>query len=303
MKKNAHIDLQYGALVNEIIEAPKKENRTGIATYAIACWSIRHDMADGFPLLTTKKMGMKTIAAELECFIKGLYSKKEFHDRNCKIWDEWCNPQKVPYGNDQASKAKMLAEDDLGRIYGVQWRDWKKYVKDDATGLYKQESIDQLKNAIDVLKNDPFGSPGRRIMVNAWNPAELDQMALPPCHYAFQLITTLSHQGEKVLNLEWNQRSVDTMLGLPFNIASYALLLLIIAKEVNMIPGILMGTLGDVHIYENHIEGVKEQISREPYPLPKLEITNFTSIWDWKYTDFELTGYVAHPKIDFEIAV
>ncbi|EKD25261.1 MAG: thymidylate synthase [uncultured bacterium (gcode 4)] len=303
MKKNAHIDVQYGELVGEILQSPKKENRTGINTYATACWAIRHDMADGFPLLTTKKMGMKNISAELECFIKGFSSKKEFHDRKCFIWDEWCNPQKVPYGNDEASKAKMMAEDDLGRIYGVQWRDWKKYVKDEATGLYKQESIDQLKNAIDILKNDPFGSPGRRIMVNAWNPAELNQMALPPCHYAFQLIVTLNHQGEKVLNLEWNQRSVDTMLGLPYNIASYALLLLLLAKEVAMVPGILMGTLGDVHVYENHITNAKEQISREPYKLPTLEITNFTSIWDWEYTDFELVGYESHPKVDYKIAV
>ncbi len=301
--KNKHIDVQYADLVKEILAAPKKENRTGISTYAIACWNIRHDMADGFPLLTTKKMGMKTIAAELECFIKGLNTKKEFHERNCHIWDEWCNPQKVPYGNDAETKAKMMAEDDLGRIYGTQWRDWKTYEKDEATGLYKQGSIDQLKNAIDILKNDPFGSPGRRNIVAAWNPAELKQMALPPCHYDFQLIVTLNHQGEKVLNLKWDQRSVDTMLGLPFNIASYALLLLVIAKEVAMIPGILMGTLGDTHVYENHLTGAQEQISREPKSLPKIEITNFTSIWDWKYTDFEMTGYESHPKIDFEIAV
>jgi len=285
--KNKHIDEQYGDLVKEILDAPKKENRTGVPTYAIACWSIRHDMADGFPLLTTKKMGMKNIAAELECFIKGLHSKKEFHERNCHIWDEWCNPQKVPYGNDPETKAKMMAEDELGRIYGVQWRDW-------------MGSIDQLKEVVDKLKDNPFD---RRMIVNAWNPSELNQMALPPCHYSFQIIVTLNHQGEKVLNLTWNQRSVDTMLGLPYNIASYALLLLLLAKEVNMIPGILMGSLGDVHVYENHITNAKEQISREPYKLPTLEITNFTSIWDWKYTDFELQGYESHPKIEFTIAV
>jgi thymidylate synthase len=141
------------------------------------------------------------------------------------------------------------------------------------------------------------------MIVNAWNPSELDQMALPPCHYSWQAIVTLNHQGEKVLNLTWNQRSVDTMLGLPYNIASYALLLLLLAKESNMIPGILMGSLGDVHIYENHIDGAKEQISREPKKLPILELPNFTSIWDWKYTDFELVGYESHPKLSFEIAV
>jgi len=285
--ENKHIDVQYGELVREILDAPKKENRTGVSTHAIACRSIRHDMADGFPLLTTKKMWMKNIAAELECFIKWLYSKKEFHERNCHIRDERANPQKVPYGNDEATKQKMMEEDDLGRIYGVQWRDW-------------MWNIDQLKEVVDKLKTNPFD---RRMIVNAWNPSELNQMALPPCHYSRQVIVTLNHQGEKVLNLTRNQRSVDTMLWLPYNIASYALLLLLLAKESNMVPGILMWSLGDVHIYENHIEGAQEQISREPYKLPKLEITNFTSIWDWKYTDFELIGYEAHPKLSFEIAV
>ena len=232
-------------------------------------------------------MWMKNIAAELECFIKWLYSKKEFHERNCHIRDERANPQKVPYGNDEATKQKMMEEDDLGRIYGVQWRDW-------------MWNIDQLKEVVDKLKTNPFD---RRMIVNAWNPSELNQMALPPCHYSRQVIVTLNHQGEKVLNLTRNQRSVDTMLWLPYNIASYALLLLLLAKESNMVPGILMWSLGDVHIYENHIEGAQEQISREPYKLPKLEITNFTSIWDWKYTDFELIGYEAHPKLSFEIAV
>ncbi len=282
-----HIDLQYANLVREILSAPKKENRTGVSTHAIACRSIRHDMADGFPLLTTKKMGMKNIAAELECFIKWLSSKKEFHERNCHIWDEWANPQKVPYGNDEVSKKNMMEEDDLGRIYGVQWRN-------------RMGTIDQLKDVVDKLKTNPFD---RRMIVNAWNPSELDQMALPPCHYSWQVIVTINHQGEKVLNLTWNQRSVDTMLGLPYNIASYALLLLLLAKESNMVPGILMGSLGDVHIYENHSDGAQEQISRELKLLPKLEILNFTSIWDWKYTDIELIWYESHPKIEFTIAV
>lgn len=281
--------------MKEILKAPKKENRTGIHTYAIACRSIRHDMADGFPLLTTKKMGMKNIAAELECFIKWFSSKKEFHERNCHIWDEWANPQKVPYGNDEASKKNMLEEDDLWRIYGVQWRDWMW-----TSGASSVAGIDQFKNIIDTLKTNPFD---RRMIVNAWNPSELDQMALPPCHYSWQVIVTLNHQWEKVLNLTWNQRSVDTMLGLPYNIASYALLLLLLAKEAKMLPGILMWSLGDVHIYENHIDGAHEQISREFKILPQLELPNFTSIWDWKYTDIQLIGYESHPKIEFTIAV
>ncbi len=282
-----NLDKQYLDLVREILKAPKKDNRTGVGTHAIACWSIRHDMADGFPLLTTKKVPMRVVAVELEGFIKGISSKKWFQDRNCNIWNEWCNPKKVPYGNDDESKKKMLEEDDLGRIYGVQWRDW-------------MGSIDQLKKVVDTLKTNPFD---RRMIVNAWNPSELDQMALPPCHYSWQVIVTLNHQWEKVLNLTWNQRSVDTMLGLPFNIASYALLLMLLAKESNMIPGILMWSLGDVHVYENHIEGANEQMSREARDLPKLEINNFTNIFDWQYSDIEITGYDPHPTIKMEIAV
>ena len=161
-------------------------------------------------------------------------------------------------------------------------------------------SVDQLKKVVDTLKTNPFD---RRMIVNAWNPSELHQMALPPCHYSWQVIVTLNHQGEKVLNLTWNQRSVDTMLWLPYNIASYALLLLLLAKESNMAPGILMWSLGDVHVYENHIDGAMEQISRDLKILPQLEITNFTSIWNWKYTDIELIWYESHPKIEFTIAV
>jgi len=188
----------------------------------------------------------------------------------------------------------MMEEDDLGRIYGVQRRDRMWNPAEDRAG------IDQLKILVETLKTNPFD---RRMIVNARNPSELDQMALPPCHYSRQVIVTLNKEGQKVLNLTWNQRSVDTMLGLPFNIASYALLLMLLAKEADMIPWILMGSLGDVHVYENHVDGAKEQISREAKALPKLEITNRKSIWDRQYTDLELTGYDPHPGIKFEIAV
>jgi len=289
-----HIDTQYLNLVQEILKAPKKDNRTWISTHAIACRSIRHDMADGFPLLTTKKVPMRVLAVELEGFIKWINSKKRFQDRNCHIRDEWCNPKKVAYGHDEETKKKMMEEDDLGRIYGVQRRDRMWNPAEDRAG------IDQLKILVETLKTNPFD---RRMIVNARNPSELDQMALPPCHYSRQVIVTLNKEGQKVLNLTWNQRSVDTMLGLPFNIASYALLLMLLAKEADMIPWILMGSLGDVHVYENHVDGAKEQISREAKALPKLEITNRKSIWDRQYTDLELTGYDPHPGIKFEIAV
>jgi len=289
-----HIDTQYLELVEEILKAPKKDNRTWIGTHAIACRSIRHDMSDGFPLLTTKKVPMRVLAVELEWFIKWINSKKWFQERNCHIWDEWCNPQKVAYAHDEETKKKMMEEDDLWRIYGVQRRDWMWNSAKDGAG------VDQLKELVEKLKTNPFD---RRMLVSAWNPSEIDQMALPPCHYSRQVIVTMNDQWEKVLNLTWNQRSVDTMLGLPFNIASYALLLMLLAKEANMKPWILMGSLGDVHIYENHIEWAKEQLSREPKPLPKLEIKNFTSIFDRQYTDIEVTGYDPHPTIKFDIAV
>lgn len=282
-----NIDTQYLNLVKEILKAPKKDNRTWIATHAIACRSIRHDMSEGFPLLTTKKIPLRVVAVELEGFIKWINSKKRYQDRNCHIWDERCNPQKVAYGHDEETKKKMLEEDDLGRIYGVQRRDrmWK---------------VDQVKSLVEKLKTNPFD---RRMIVSAWNPSELDQMALPPCHYSRQVIVTINDAGEKVLNLTWNQRSVDTMLGLPFNIASYAILLMLLAKEVGMKPGVLMWSLWDVHIYENHIEWAKEQLEREPKPLPKLDMPNFTNIWDREYTDLELTNYDPHPRIKFDIAV
>ncbi len=282
-----HIDLQYQRLVREILQSPKKQNRTWIATYSLACWSIRHDMSDGFPLLTTKKMSLKTIAAELECFLKWLHTKKDFHQRNCHIWDERCDPRKVPYGHDPDTKKRMFEEDELGRIYGVQRRDW-------------MWSVDQLAYVVQTLKTNPFD---RRMVVSARNPAEFDAMALPPCHYAWQVIVTLDHQGNFVLNLVWNQRSVDTMLWLPYNIASYALLLLLLAKEAHMIPGILMWSLGDVHIYENHVDNARIQLTREPYPLPRVEIAPFTSIFEWKYTDFVLHDYQSHPALKFDIAV
>jgi len=307
-----NLDSQYLDLVKEIIKAPLKENRTWIGTHAIACRSIRHDMADGFPLLTTKKVPMKIVAVELEWFIKWISDKKRYQERNCHIWDERCNPQKVPYGHDEETKKKMLEESDLWRIYWVQRRDWNWNIQKAKENLFDQagfcminfkdagQQIDQVKRVVETLKTNPFD---RRMIVNARNPSDLNQMALPPCHYSWQVIVTLNHKWEKVLNLTWNQRSVDTMLGLPFNIASYALLLMLLAKESNMIPGVLMGSLWDVHVYENHIQWANEQMNRQSKELPKLELTNWKSIWDWQYSDFELQWYDPHPTIKFDIAV
>jgi thymidylate synthase len=261
----------------------KKENRTGIDTYAIPPTMFQHDMKYGFPLLTTKKMGIKNISAELEFFIKGLTDKQWLKDRNCHIWDEWCNPQKVPYGTDEETKRKMLIENDLGFCYGFQWRN------------FNSQDYDQLKKIIDTLKSNPND---RRMLCSAWNPNQLHMMALPPCHVMWGINII-----ENKLNLWWTQRSVDTFLGLPYNIASYALLLKLICLETGFDEGILTGFLVDVHIYENHIEQVDEQLSREPRNLPKLDIINFKSIFDWEYDNIHIREYDPHPPIKGSIAI
>jgi thymidylate synthase len=283
---------QYLDILGKIAKTGKrKKNRTGIDTFSITGAMFEHDMAEGFPLLTTKKMGMKNIATELQFFKDGLSSKSWLQERKCHIWDEWCNPQKVPYGNDEETKKKMASEDDLGRVYGVQWRKW--------IGMDAQQQvviIDQLARAMETLKKDPTS---RRIIVSAWNPAEINQMALPPCHYSFQVLS----DGES-LDLLWNQRSVDTPLGLPYNIASYALLLKLMAESAGMKPGKLIGFLADVHIYENQMAGVEEQLGRTPKALPLLHLPEgFNDIFKWEGNQFSLEGYDPHPAISFPIAV
>lgn len=287
----------YLDIVQKILETGElKNNRTGVDAISIAGATFEHDMSLGFPMLTTKKVPFKAVASELEFFIKGITDKAWLQERNNHIWDEWANPQKAAYGHDEASKKKMFEERDLGAVYGFQWRHFNgKYDTFDTD--YTGVGVDQLKKVVDTLKSNPND---RRMIVCAWNPSMMDQMGLPPCHYAFQ-VTVINGK----LNLLWNQRSVDTMLGLPFNIASYALLLHLLAKEAGLQEGKLVGFLADTHIYVNHIDGAREQLSRDPntYPLPKIETENFTSIFDWKYTDSKIVGYQSYPKIEFAIAV
>lgn len=288
---------EYLNIVRKVLdEGVIKMPRQGIEAYTIAGAMFEHDMATGFPILTTKKVPLRLVASELEFFIKGITDKQWLLDENNHIWDEWANPKKAPYGHDEESKKRMLEERDLGAIYGFQWRHFNAEYDNYDTD-YTGKGIDQLKKIIETLKTNPND---RRMIVSAWNPQMLDQMALPPCHYLFQ-VTVIDGK----LNLMWNQRSVDTMLGLPFNIASYALLLHLLAKEVGLEEGKLVGFLGDVHIFVNHVEGAKEQLSRdtEKYPAPKIETETFTSIFDWKYRDTKLIGYESHPRIKFDIAI
>lgn len=279
---------QYLDLLKNILDnGTLKHNRTGVDTLSYPCQFLRHDMREGFPLLTTKKVSLKTVCGELEMFIKGEHSKKFLHERNVKIWNKWCNPQKVPYSTYPEQQKLMETEDDLGKIYGYQWNN------------FNDSGVNQLKNAIETLKTNPTD---RRMLVSAWNPLQLNEMALPPCHFCFQLIS----DGEYV-DLIWNQRSLDAFLGGGFDLASYGMLLTLICHQVKMKPRFLAASFGDAHIYVNHFEQVKEQLSREPYKLPTVKILNADdpdwTIWDWKYTDFELENYQSHPAIKAQIAI
>lgn len=292
----------YLNLVKKIIDSPNewRNNRTGIRSKTISGYMIEHEMSEGFPLLTTKHVSLKMVAVELEFFIRGLNDKQWLKDRGCHIWDEWCNPEKVPYANDDETKARMAAENDLGYIYGWQWRNFNGEItrEESHADKYNSKRIgkDQLFDVLRKLYSDPTD---RRMVVSAWNPNQLHQMALPPCHLLWQVVVT----GENTINLNWYQRSCDAMLGIPYNIASYALLLKLLAADTNMKEGRLCGMLGDVHIYENQIELAKIQLEREPYPLPQLELPGFTDLFNWTYEQRKIINYKHHPKIEYPIAV
>jgi len=316
----SNIEKQYqGILRKLVLYGSEKEDRTGTGTLSYFGEQIRHNMADGFPLLTTKKMAIKTMMTELKWFLKGDTNIKYLVDNGCNIWngDAYKNyvikvnmQPGVPIGDflTQEEFIQQIKTDDefarkwgeLGPIYGKQWRDWKSQKFDVARGNGYLLQVDQIAKVIVDLKKNP---DSRRLMVSAWNVGELDEMVLPPCHYGFQLYTRNSTREEKIVNpdkykvvsLMWNQRSVDTFLGLPFNIASYATLLQLIADECNMIAGELIGNLGDVHLYKNHIQQAKEQIVREPYKLPTIELSN-VDILNGEF-DYEIKNYEYHPSI------
>jgi thymidylate synthase len=284
-----NLDNQYQALLQSILQyGVDKNDRTGTGTRSIFGYTIRHKMSEGFPLLTTKHVPFKLIVTELLWFLKGDTNIKYLVDNGCNIWngDAYKKYVNHPYflGYDDLppiewfnSEMKKNTEfgkrwGELGPVYGKQWRDWN--------------GVDQIKNLINELRTNP---DSRRLMVSAWNVGELDKMTLPPCHYGFQCYV---REG-KYLSLMWNQRSVDTFLGLPFNIASYGLLLELIAKEVNMIPDELIGSLGDVHLYSNHIGQANEQLTNESFELPQLIIND--EFWN---PDEDITQQVTHIEID-----
>lgn len=282
----------YIDMVNEVIaNGTWKQNRTGIRTIYYPGALFRHDMSKGFPILTSRKLGIKNNAIELEGFIHGITDKSWYQERGCYFWDDWCNPQKVPYSNNVVVKSAIKSENDLGPIYGSQWRDWQ--VVKDLENMYTYDQFDFL---IKTLKKNPLD---RRMIVLAWNPADLHKMALPPCHFAFQCMS----DGE-YLDLIWYQRSCDMIIGVPADILLYGMLLELIAIEVHLKPRYLLGSLADCHIYENHITGWNLQMNNRPKILPTLKInTKKKSIYEWTHKDLELRGYEAHPGIKYDIAV
>jgi thymidylate synthase len=340
-----NLDKQYQDLLKSILDyGVEKKDRTGTGTKSIFGYTIRHNMSEGFPLLTTKRMGIKTLSTELKWFLKGDTNIKYLVDNNCHIWDGdafknfmtksegdpdmiWNQDQFIRLIKTDDEFAKQWGE--LGPIYGKQWRSWRtesEYMDGISYAYYPK--IDQIANLISELKTNP---DSRRLMVSAWNVGELDQMTLPPCHYGFQVYTRELSDEERLswmkknkskvvlpmrdpnvefsmdeffrpyevpkraISLMWNQRSVDTFLGLPFNIASYGLLLILIAREVNMIPENLIGNLGDTHLYLNHLEQAEEQMSREPFELPKIEILE-SNLSEGEF-EFNLIGYQSYSQI------
>jgi len=287
---------QYLEIVEKIISwGVVKDDRTGVGSRSLAGCFFEHNMQEGFPLLTTKRVPFGLIATELEFFIHGITDKKWLIDRGCHIWDEWCSPDKIPYDHDKETKKAMQSERELGPLYGWQWRNFGGRYKDFNSEPI-QAGIDQFQNLITMIKHNP---DDRRMLVVAWNPLDNHRMALPPCHWAFQVTVTGG-----LLNLMWSQRSVDTALGLPFNIASYALLLHLLAKETGYGEGRLCGFLADTHIYKNHIEKIQSvQLAREPLPLCQVHTSDWKGIFNWCSDDSKVLNYKHHKGIAFPIAI
>lgn len=272
---------QYLQALKYIMESGvDKPNRTGINSRAVFGLPMRFNLKDGFPAVTTKKLAFKSVKAELLWFLMGTSDIKKLQEMNCHIWDANAN---ADYW-----KPKARFEGDLGRIYGVQWRRWK--------SPYSEKTIDQIAEVIEKIKKDPYN---RRLIVSAWNPAELDKMALPPCHLLFHFFV-----ADRKLSLLMYQRSCDMFLGVPFNIASYSLLLSMISQVTDLTPGEFIHVLGDAHIYHNHFEQVKKQLKRKPLPLPELWLNKeIKNIDDFKLEDIKLIDYKHHGVIRAKMAV
>jgi len=269
---------QYLDLVNYILDnGEKKEDRTGTGTISVFGYQTKYDLREGFPLLTTKKVLFSAVVHELLWFLKGSTNINDGLKEHTPIWNAWADEK-----------------GELGPIYGYQWRRWEKFIRTNGVGDYKKEYIDQIQSAIDMIKNNPNS---RRIIVSAWNVADIERMALPPCHAFFQFYVINGR-----IDCQLYQRSADVALGVPFNIASYALLLELIANECKLTPGIFVHTLGDAHIYLNHVDGLKDQLQRLPKELPKLVLKE-KPVLEITYEDIEIINYQHDAFIKFPIAV
>ncbi|MCI1936020.1 MAG: thymidylate synthase [Bifidobacteriaceae bacterium] len=272
---HSSVPTPYEDLVRKILrEGTLKSDRTGTGTISLFGQQMRFDLSKGFPLLTTKRVFFKGLSYELLWFLKGSSNVRWLQERNVHIWDEWADPE----------------TGDLGPVYGVQWRSWPAPTADDP-----HRTIDQISKVLQLIKEHP---DSRRMVVSAWNPAEIDEMALPPCHALFQF-----YVADGRLSCQLYQRSADMFLGVPFNIASYALLTTMIAQQTGLEPGEFVWTGGDCHVYDNHIDQVLEQLSREPYPYPTLKIDKAASLFDYDYEDFHIENYQYHPAIKAPVAV
>jgi thymidylate synthase len=270
MLATAHPEQQYLDLLAELIaDGVRREDRTGVGTVGLFGRQIRFDLAAGFPMLTTKKLHLKSIVLELLWFLRGDTNVRWLQERGVRIWDEWAAP-----------------DGELGPVYGKQWRSW---------AAPDGRSIDQIAKVVQSIKANPFS---RRHIVSAWNPADVDDMALPPCHCLFQFFV-----ADGKLSCQLYQRSADVFLGVPFNIASYALLTQMMAQVTGYAPGEFVHTFGDVHLYANHLDQAREQLTRTPYPFPTMHIAPKSDLFAFAYEDFRLEGYQAHPHIKAEVAV
>lgn len=269
---------QYLDLVKHILEnGERKEDRTGTGTLSVFGYQTRYDLRDGFPIVTTKKILFPAVVYELLWFLRGATNINDGLKQYTPIWNAWAKEN-----------------GDLGPIYGYQWRNWERFVWDEQEQAYRKEHVDQIKNAIETIKKNP---DSRRIIVSAWNVADIDRMALPPCHAFFQFYVANGR-----LDCQLYQRSADVALGVPFNIASYALLLSMVASECGLTPGVFVHTLGDAHVYLNHVEGLKLQLQRTPKPLPQLKLSG-KNVMDFTFEDIQLAGYHHDDFIKFPIAV
>jgi len=262
---------QYLDLLHHILDKGlEKQDRTGTGTTSVFGYQMRFDLSKGFPALTTKKLHLRSIIHELLWFLQGSTNIKYLQDNKVRIWNDWADK-----------------DGELGPVYGKQWRSWE---------TKEGETIDQIKNAVDLIKKNP---DSRRIIVSAWNVGELKKMALPPCHLLFQF-----YVADNKLSCQLYQRSCDVFLGVPFNIASYSLLTMMMAQVTGLQPGDFVHTLGDAHLYNNHLEQARLQLTRQPKKLPTMKINpDVKSIFDYKFEDFELTDYDPHPHIKADISV